>query len=72
MKYKLIIRPEAENDLTKSSKQYENQRKRLGHDFILCVEAGLKSIKENPKIYQKYIKTFGELLSEDFLMGFFI
>ena len=50
MKYKLIIRPEAENDLTKSSEWYENQRKGLGHDFILCVEAGLKSIKENPKM----------------------
>lgn len=50
MKYKLIIRPEAENDLKEAFSWYEDKRKGLGHDFLLQVEAGLRFIERNPEI----------------------
>ena len=51
MKYKLIIRPEAEEDLASAFLWYENRRRGLGYDFLLQVEAGLKFIERTPAIY---------------------
>jgi len=48
MRYSLIIRPEAESDLREARRWYEKQRKGLGHDFLLCIEAGIESIQEKP------------------------
>lgn len=49
MKYKIIIRPEAENDLKEDFSWYEDKREGLGHNFLLQVEAGLKFIEINPE-----------------------
>ena len=51
MKYRATIRPEAENDLKEAFSWYEDKRQGLGHDFLLQVDAGLKLIERNPKIY---------------------
>lgn len=51
MKYDVIIRPEAENDLAAAFLWYENKRRGLGYDFLLHVEAGLKFIERGPAIY---------------------
>ena len=51
MKYRAAIRPEAENDLKEAFSWYEDKRQGLGHDFLLQVDAGLKLIERNPKIY---------------------
>ena len=50
MKYIVIIRPEAEDDLKSAFSWYEDKRQGLGHDFLLQVEAGLRLIERNPKI----------------------
>ena len=50
MKYEVIIRPEAENDLKEAFMWYENKRAGLGYDFLLQVDAGLRFIKRNPQI----------------------
>jgi len=50
MKYELVIRPEAEQDLTESFAWYEDKRKGLGYDFLLQVDAGLRFIARNPEI----------------------
>ena len=34
MNYKLIVRPEAEQDLNETFKWYEDKRKGLGYDFL--------------------------------------
>lgn len=52
MKYKVIIRPEAENDLKEAFSWYEDKRLGLGYDFLLQVDAGLRFIERNPEIYQ--------------------
>jgi plasmid stabilization system protein ParE len=48
MKYALRIRPNAEEDLRQAYAWYEEQRVGLGDDFLLCYEAALDAIIENP------------------------
>jgi plasmid stabilization system protein ParE len=50
MKCSLVIRPKAKSDLQEAFRWYEEQRKGLGLSFLLCVEAGLESIQENPNL----------------------
>ncbi len=51
MKYKVIVRPEAENDLKETYSWYEDKRPGLGDDFLLQVDAGLNFIARNPTIH---------------------
>lgn len=50
MKYKIIVRPEAENDLKEAFSWYEDKREGLGYNFLLQVEAGLRFIERNPEV----------------------
>ncbi|MDI6775669.1 MAG: type II toxin-antitoxin system RelE/ParE family toxin [Syntrophales bacterium] len=50
MRYRVIIRLEAENDLKEAFSWYEDKRQGLGYDFLLQVDAGLRFIERNPKI----------------------
>ena len=52
MKYRVIVRPEAENDLNEAFLWYEDKRKGLGHDFLLHIDAGIRFISRNPNIYK--------------------
>ena len=67
MKYDVILRPEAENDLSAAFLWYENKRRGLGYDFLLHVEAGLKFIERGPAIYatrlQRNKNTFHQKVS---------
>jgi plasmid stabilization system protein ParE len=51
MKYKVIVRPEAEDDLKESFSWYEDKRRGLGYDFLLQVDAGINFINRNPEIH---------------------
>lgn len=51
MKYIVIIRPEAEDDLKEAFSWYEDKRIGLGYDFLLQVDAGLNFIARNPNIH---------------------
>lgn len=51
MKYKVIIRPEAEDDLKETFSWYEAKRAGLGYDFLLQVDAGLNFIRRNPETH---------------------
>lgn len=51
MKYKVRIRPEAEDDLKEAFSWYEDNRVGLGYDFLLQVNAGLNFIIRNPEIH---------------------
>jgi len=48
MKYELIIRPEAEEDMSQIFEWYEERRKGLGYNFLLQADAGLRFIEKNP------------------------
>lgn len=50
MKYRMIIRPEAEVDLREAFQWYEYKRNGLGYDFLLHIEAGLRFIERNAEI----------------------
>ncbi len=50
MEYRVVIRPEAEDDLKEAFSWYEDRRKGLGYNFLLRVEAGLRFIERNPVI----------------------
>ncbi|MCL0096151.1 type II toxin-antitoxin system RelE/ParE family toxin [Thermodesulfovibrionales bacterium] len=50
MKYRVIIRPEAENDLKEAFSWHEDKRQGLGYNFLLQVDAGPRFIERNPKI----------------------
>ncbi|NWF49677.1 MAG: type II toxin-antitoxin system RelE/ParE family toxin [Ignavibacteriaceae bacterium] len=52
MKYRIIVRPEAEGDLSEAFLWYEDKRKGLGHDFLLHIDAGIRFIARNPNIYK--------------------
>ena len=51
MRYRVVIRPEAENDVKEAFSWYEDKRQGLGYDFLLQVDAGLRFIERNPKIF---------------------
>lgn len=51
MKYRVIVRPEAEEDLKEVFSWYEDNRTGLGYDFLLQVDAGINFIKRSPKIH---------------------
>jgi toxin ParE1/3/4 len=48
MNLPVIIRPEAEEDLTQAYLWYNEKRPGLGDEFLLKVEAALDLISENP------------------------
>lgn len=63
MRHRLIIRPEAEDDLKAAFSWYEEKRHGLGYDFLLQVEAGLRFIERNPLInQQRYKGTRGQFI----------
>ena len=51
MRYRVIVRPEAEGDLKHAYSWYEDRRTGLGYDFLLQVDAGLNFIARNPTIH---------------------
>ena len=51
MKYKVIVRPEAEDDLKEAFSWYEDNRTGLGHDFLMQVDAGINFVKRNPDVH---------------------
>jgi toxin ParE1/3/4 len=51
MKKPLIVRCEAEADLSAAYQWYEQQVRGLGAEFLLCVDAVMASIERNPQLY---------------------
>ena len=66
MKYRIIVRPEVENDLKEAFSWYEDKRQGLGHDFLLQIDAGLSFIQRNPKIYPPEYKETRKHLTKRF------
>jgi toxin ParE1/3/4 len=58
MKYDLIIKPEAEKEMSEIFEWYEERRKGLGYNFLLQVDAGLSTDIRN------YAPSYGCLLSQ--------
>ena len=66
MKYRVVIRPETENDLKEAFSWYEDKRKGLGYNFLLQVDAGIKFIERNPEVSPAEYKGTRKLLIKRF------
>ena len=71
MRYSVIIRKRAEQHIADAYKWYEMQRAGLGEDFLLCVEASLNVIAENPVLFHEKHKNIRCILTPSFPYGIF-
>jgi toxin ParE1/3/4 len=71
MSKQLLVRPEAEEDLSQTYQWYEAKRKGLGDDFLLCVEGALARISRNPGRYRKIHGNIRRILTDRFPFGIF-
>ncbi len=53
MSRRLIVRPEAEAEMTDAFGWYEDRVPGLGSDFLLCVDAVLNTIQRNPQQFPR-------------------
>ena len=51
MTFNLKVPSEAEQDLLGAFRWYEKQRKGLGHDFLLQVDAGFRFLERSPLVF---------------------
>lgn len=65
----VIIRPEAEAELTRAYEWYEEQRHGLGDALLLSIDATISTIKRNPDFYPKIRKTIRRALVRRFPFG---
>jgi plasmid stabilization system protein ParE len=71
MKYKLIIRPEAEQDMQETFRWYEDRVLGLGREFLRCIDAALAHINRSPFIYPIIYKNIHRTLPRRFPFGIF-
>jgi len=66
MVYKLILKPEAENDLGEAIEYYQSKRKGLGLKFLKCVQKFFYRITKNPLHYPLKSNQFREAYIQKF------
>ncbi|MCF8316989.1 MAG: hypothetical protein K9I71_12730 [Ignavibacteriales bacterium] len=69
MKYKLIVRPEAESDISEAVKWYEERLKGLGLNFLVSLDATIESILRMPESYTTNYKNTRRALVRKFPFG---
>lgn len=57
MSRSLIVRPEAEEEMTDAFDWYEDRIPGLGSEFLLCVDAVFSAIQRTPELYPRVHKT---------------
>ena len=66
MSRRLIVRPEAEAEMTDAFDWYEDRVPGLGFEFLLCVDAVFSAIQRTPQHYPCVHKTARRALSRRF------
>lgn len=66
MSRRLIVRPEAEAEMTEAFDWYEDRVPGLGSEFLLCVDAVFSAIQRTPQHYPFVHKTARRALSRRF------
>ena len=66
MNYQIIIRPEAEAEISESYAWYEERLAGLGSDFILCIDAIFNSISRSPNQYPVVYKSVRRAITRRF------
>lgn len=71
MSYRLILRPEAELDITEAYEWYEERNQGLGSEFVRAVDACLSAIGRNPQAYAVVHEEVRRALLRRFPYGIF-
>ena len=71
MAAKLIIAPEAAQDIDEAYGWYEYQRAGLGEEFLNCVDACIQAICRMPEIHQKVFEDYRRGLERRFPYAIF-
>jgi len=66
MKYDLIIKEEANEDVISAFLWYEEQQEGLGDKFLLCLDEYCSVITENPYIFQAKYNTLRQAILKRF------
>ncbi len=71
MKYDLIVRPEAEQDMQGAFGWYEDRVSGLGKEFLRCVDAAMAQISRSPITHPIVYKSIRRILTRRFPFGVF-
>jgi len=71
MKYPIIIRPQAEDEIQSAYYWYEKRREGLGKDFLLCIEEIIERISRSPHLYPIVYKNIRRALVRRFPYSIF-
>jgi plasmid stabilization system protein ParE len=63
---KLIVAPEAEDDVAESYAWYEDRRLGLGEELLSCIDACIESICRAPEIYSVVYGNYRRALTRRF------
>lgn len=66
MKYKVIVKESADENITETFLYYESRQAGLGERFLKCWENHLEVLQLDPNLYQKKYKDFRQLLIKPF------
>lgn len=69
MVYKIIVKPKAEEDLSKAIEYYNKKRENLGAILFSEISLIIERIKENPELFQKKYKDFRISFTKKFKYG---
>ncbi len=69
MSQKIIIRPEAQNDIDSAFDWYEEQNTGLGREFTLEFSSSVDRIVENPQLYSELYRGIRRALVRSFPYG---
>lgn len=71
MKRKLIVRPDAADDIDEAHDYYERKRYGLGEDFVACIEAMLEQIAARPLSFTATYRDIRRAVVRRFPYGIF-
>lgn len=66
MKWRVLIRPRAEEDLREARQWYEERRKGLGDELLIAVRRAIRSLEQEPERRPLYYREFRRLLTRRF------
>ena len=69
MAFKVVIKPEAEQELLEALDWYETKTQNLGTELYIEISNLIDSIKENPNLFQKRYKNFRITFTKRFQYG---
>jgi len=71
MDVKLIIAPEAEQDISDAYAWYEERRIGLGEEFLSCLDASIQAILRRPEMYPEVFENYRRILARRFPYSIF-